>query len=63
MTGHSLHIWAEAQQAHEKVQEPLNKYSQGEATLQQHEGCVSLGLKEEEKAQEEEVPWSLATRL
>ena len=54
--GCGLQVQAEAQQAHEKAQGPPDGCNKGEATLQQHEGHVSLELQEEEKAQEEEVP-------
>ena len=56
----SIHIWAEAQQGHEKVQGPCNECSEGETNPQAHEGCISLELQEE---QAQEAPWQLAARL
>ena len=42
MPGHGLLIQAEAQQAHEKVQGPHNKWGKGETIPQWHKGCISL---------------------
>ena len=67
MPGHGLHIQAETQQAHEKVQGSPEGCSKGETTHQQCEGHVSLELQEEEEEEEapqdEKVPWQLTTEL
>ena len=66
MPGCSLHIRAETQQAHQKVQESPKGCSKGKTAGQQCEGHVSLKFQEEEEEeapQDEEVLWQLTTEL
>ena len=56
MPGCGLLIWAEAQQAHEKVQGPHDGWGKGETIPQQHEGHIHLELQEGEA---QEVSWQL----
>ena len=60
MPGCGLVIWAEAQQAHEKVQRPRGGWGKGEIISQPHEGCISLELQEKEA---QEVPQQLADEV
>ena len=62
MPGHSLHIWAEAQQVLEKVQGPQDGCGEGETIPEAHQGHIYLKLQEEEEEAQEASQW-LTARL
>ena len=59
---HGLHVPAEAQQSHEKVQRPCDGCREGGTIPQASQGCISLKLQEEEE-EVQEASWQLKARL